>query len=289
MLPAFLSAGIVLASTAPAPPLMRAFPSYVLVRGGAITEPILIYHRPSPPFRGIKGVITYSPVATLFSLEDPVWPQPALPGQIVYEVAEFWMASIASGGRPPSPPKWESASQYSRLHVTTNGEVYWEALKGEFQGARVAYQRLPLPGIEVLAEFGVPLPASVPRFDPLAAATKVVGCWQLQSNWHFGPGEVGAGLPARIVLDAAPADANGRWPLSVPSTAASRDAWARGTWSFSRADMIIAEIPGPQGIRRAHLSFEDVPGALRGMVDTGPLAPADLSGDGAKFLRTNCP
>jgi hypothetical protein len=24
-------------------------------------------------------------------------------------------------------------------------------------------------------------------------------------------------------------------------------------------------------------------------VDTGPLAPADLSGDGAKFLRTNCP
>lgn len=289
MLPAFLAAGLVLASTAPAPPVMRAFPSYILVRGGALKAPVLIHPRRSPPFRGIVGVITYSQVATLVAVHDVTLPLPTLPGQQVFEVAEFWMAPLDSTGRPRSVPSWESASQYSRLHVMANGEVYWEALKGEFQGARVVPQRLTQAGIEVLAEFGVPLPASVPRFDPLTAATKVVGCWQLQSSWHFGLGEVGAGLPAQLVLDAAPADSDGRWPLSVPSTAGSRESWARGTWSFSRADMIIASIPGPQGLRRAHLSFEDVPGALRGMVETGSSAPADLSGDGAKFLRTACP
>ena len=288
MLPAFLAAGLVLASTTTAQPALRAFPSYILVRGGTITAPVLIHPRRSPPFRGIVGVITYSQVATLVAVHDVTLPLPTLPGQQVFEVAEFWAAPIDSTGRPRTVPSWESASQYSRIHVMANGEVYWEALKGEFQGARVVPHRLTQAGIEVLAEFGVPLPASVPRFDPLTAAAKVVGCWQLQSSWHFGPGEVGQGLPTRLVVDAAPADANGHWPLRVPLTAGGGEPWARGTWSFSRADMIIASIPGPQGLRRAHLSFEDVPGALRGMVETTAATPIDVYGDGLRMARTAC-
>ena len=163
---------------------------------------------------------------------------------------------------------FEGASQMQRLF--RDGLLSGNAALGYGERVRQFSQNVDGKSVgdpvQVLAEFGIPLPASVPRFDPLAAATNVVGCWQLQSSWHFGPGDVGAGLPARLVLDAAPADADGRWPLSVPSTAGGGETWARGTWSFSRADMIIASIPGPQGLRRAHLSFEDVPGALRGMV-----------------------
>ena len=102
---------------------------------------------------------------------------------------------------------------------------------------------------------------------------------------------MGAGLPARLVLEAGPVDAEGRHPLVVPAEPGSQQASARGTWIFSRADMVIASIPGPDGVRDAHLSFGDLRGALRGMVEVPASAPppSGFSADFLELVRATCP
>jgi hypothetical protein len=88
------------------------------------------------------------------------------------------------------------------------------------------------------------------------------------------------------VLESGAADAAGARPLRVPSDAGAE---LRGSWTFSRADMIAATIPGPGGPRTAHLSFSMLPGALRGMVETAESAPAGTSGDILELVRATCP
>lgn len=126
MLPALLAAGLLLSSAGPpSPPEARAFPNFVLIRGGELREPVVIHGFASHRFRGIGGVITYGPVATLMSLQDDMLPQPTTPGMVVYEVAEYWRQGGISEktGRPVAPLRWEGASQYSRLHVMRNGDI----------------------------------------------------------------------------------------------------------------------------------------------------------------------
>lgn len=72
------------------------------------------------------------------------------------------------------------------------------------------------------------------------------------------------------------------WLVANPS--AGRGA----TWIFGRADMAIASMPGPDGARDADLSFTDLPGALRGMVDVPAAASAGVSGDFIELVRTKC-
>jgi len=294
MLPTLLAAGLLIsAGPAPSPSEARAFPTYVLIRGGTLKEPVLIHAKPSHPVRGLRGIITYIPVATLVGMQDDLLPQPTAPGVVVYEVAEYWglWGMVDSTGRPNATLRWDGASQYSRLHVMQNGDVLWQALEGQFQGARLAYQRLMQPAIEVLAEFGIPLPPQVPRFDPRATAAQLAGCWDARQRRRYGTGELGAGLPARLVLEAGPVDAEGRRPLLVPAEPGSQQHPARGTWIFGRADMVIASIPGPDGVRNAHLSFTDLPGALRGTVEVPATAavPSDFSADYLELVRAKCP
>ena len=296
MLPTLLAAGLLLsANPAPSPNAARAFPTYVLIRGGTLKEPVLIHAKPTHQVRGLSGVITYIPVATLMSLQDDMLPQPTSPGTVVYEVAEYWglWGMVDSTGRPNATLRWDGASQYSRLHIMPNGDVLWQALEGQFRGARLAYQRLTQPAIEVLADFGLPLPPEVPRFDPRAAAAQLAGCWDARQRRRYGTGELGAGLPARLVLESGPIDAEGRLSLVVPAEPGSQQAPMRGTWIFGRADMLIASIPGPDGVRNAHLSFTDIPGALRGTVEVPASAPAppinNFSADYIELVRAKCP
>lgn len=294
MLPTLLAAGLLLAGgPTPSPNEARAFPTYILIRGGTLKEPVLIHNKPTHPARGL-GIITYVPVATLVSRQDDLLPQPTAPGTVVYEVAEYWglWGMMDSTGRPNAPLRWDGASQYSRLHVMQDGDVLWQSLDGPYRDrTRLGYQRLTQPAIEVLADFGVPLPPEVPRFDPRATATQLAGCWDARQRRRYGTGELGAGLPARLVLEAGPADAEGRRPLVVPAESGSQQASARGTWIFSRADMVIASIPGPDGVRNAHLSFTHLAGALRGLVEV-PASAAVPSGGGTDFIelvRATCP
>ncbi|HQW67974.1 MAG TPA: hypothetical protein PLJ23_13090, partial [Gemmatimonadales bacterium] len=84
MLPTLLAAGLLLsANPAPSPNAARAFPTYVLIRGGTLKEPVLIHAKPTHQVRGLSGVITYIPVATLMSLQDDMLPQPTSPGTVV--------------------------------------------------------------------------------------------------------------------------------------------------------------------------------------------------------------
>lgn len=283
MLPAFLAAGLILASTAQ-PPSMRAFPSYILVRGGAMTTPALVYHH-TARLRGLRGDVSYSPLAILMDLEDDMLPAPSQPATVVYEVAEFWMAPTDSMGRPPSPLKWESATQYSRLHVMANGDVLWQSLPGQFQGARVAYQRVQLPGIEVLAAAGVPFPPAVRRFNPSATAKAVAGCYATTAAFQIGGGPAKAGLPASVVLETTPAGESETWTLTVPASGGA--AAASGRWHFGRADMVVLNLPASTGGRTAHL-LTTRRDSLWGMVETTPATPIDVWGDGLRMARTRC-
>ena len=283
MLPAFLAAGIVLASTAPAPPLMRAFPSYILVRGGAITTPALVYHR-TARLRGLRGDVSYSPLANLLDLDDEMLPAPSQPATVVYEVAEYWMAPTDSMGRPPSPLKWESATQYSRLHVMPNGDVLWQSLPGPFQGVRVAYQRVQLPGIEALAAAGVPFPPAVRRFDPQTAAQTIAGCYTTTEAFQFGSRAASAGIPQRVILETTPAGEPNTWMLTVSSADGTQ---AQGRWHFGRAELAVLNLPASTGGRTAHL-LTTRPDTLRGMVETTAATPIDVYGDGLRMARTAC-
>lgn len=282
MLPAFLAAGLVLASTAPAPPAMRAFPSYVLVRGGELKAPVVVHHG-KVRLRGLRGDISYSPLATVMALDDIFLPAPGHPALVIYEVAEYWMSAVDSTGRPTSPPRWDAATQYSRLHVLTNGDVLWEALPGQFQGARTSFQPLTLPAIEALAAAGVPFPPVVRRFNPSASASAVAGCYTTTKAWQFGGGEPGAGLPSRVVLETTPTSAANEWTLRVPQATGS----ARGSWHFGRADMVVLNLPVGMGGRTAHL-LTTTRDTLRGMVETAASTPIDVAGDGLRMSRTRC-
>ncbi|MBK9548783.1 MAG: hypothetical protein IPO52_06710 [Gemmatimonadetes bacterium] len=282
MLPRILAAGLILASTAPAPPAARAFPSYVLVRGGGITTPVLVHHR-SARLRGLRGDVTYSPLATLLDLEDEMLQAPTQPATVVYEVAEYWMAPTDSMGRPPSPLKWEAATQYARIQVMPDGEVLWQSLPGGFHGTQVSYRRVQLPGIEVLAAAGVTFPPAVRRFAPQVAALTVAGCYTTTEARQFGGGAPGTGLPTRIVLETTPTSAANEWSLRVPQATGS----ARGSWHFGRADMVVLKLPDAMGGRRAHL-LTSTRDTLRGMVETAASTPIDVVGDGLRMARTRC-
>lgn len=285
MLPAFLAAGLVLASTAPAPPAMRAFPRFILVRGGELKAPVLVHHG-NVRLRGLRGDISYSPLATVMAMEQVYLPSPGHPATVVYEVAEFWMSAADSTGRPTSPPRWEDATQYGRLHVLTNGQVLYEALEGQFRGGRTSFQPLTLPGIEVLASAGVPFPPAVRRFNPAATAKALAGCYTATVARQSGGGGAGAGLPARVIFEATPASEPNAWNFTVPAGQDGSPA-TKGSWRFSRPDMVVVDFPAVSGGRRAHFRMT-LPDTLHGMVETAPSTAASVPGDLLWMARTRC-
>jgi|CXWL01.1.fsa_nt_gi hypothetical protein len=283
MLPSILAAGLILASTAAAPtPAMRAFPSFVLVRGGELKAPVVVHHG-KVRLRGLRGDISYSPLATVMALDDIFLPGPGHPVLVTYEVAEYWMSAVDSTGRPTSPPRWDAATQYSRLHVLANGDVLWEAMPGQFQGARTSFQPLTLPAIEALAAAGVPFPPVVRRFNPSASASAIAGCYKTTEAFQFGGKAPGAGLPTRVVLETTPTGAANEWTLQVPQAEGS----ARGSWHFGRADMVVLKLPEAMGGRTAHL-LTNRPDTLRGMVETAATTPTEVYGDALRMARTTC-
>jgi hypothetical protein len=164
MLPTLLTAGLLLAASGHQSVTnhdARAFPTFVLIRGGELAEPVLIHHG-ALHLPGHPGDISCSPLATLMLSQDGAGAGDVTPGSVVYEVAEFWgqRALADQTGRPHLPLRWDGASQYSEIHVTSAGTVRWHTHEGAFRAARVAVQRLHPSAIKVLVDAGVVLPSS---------------------------------------------------------------------------------------------------------------------------------
>lgn len=287
MLPSILAAGLMLASAhaAPSSPAMRAFPAFVLVRGGELKAPVLVHHG-NVRLRGLRGDISYSPLATVLMREQVFLAAPGHPTAVVYEVAEFWMSAADSTGRPTSPPQWDDATQYSRLHVLTSGEVLFEGLEGQFRAERTSLQPLTLPAIEALAAAGVPFPIAVPRFNPVATAKTIAGCYMTTEARRSGGGAAGAGLPSRVVLETTPASGPNEWTLTIPAGQDGSSAM-KGTWRFSRPDMVVLDLPAAMGGRRAHF-LTTRSDTLRGMVETAATTPVNVVGDLLRMVRARC-
>ena len=167
MIPASLLAAATLATAAP-PPL--AFPTFMLVRGGGLAEPVLLYHhgvwtklmhlggdttRPAVPV----AMVDSSPIATIHSDMSQLSriPPDEHAGSVrAYEVAEFWAMGADEHHRPRHPLRWESATDYAMLHVRRGASPIYVRTGGVMQ-PRGSGGLLGDRAVAVLEKWGIPM------------------------------------------------------------------------------------------------------------------------------------
>lgn len=141
MIPVALVAAASLVAGNPSVP--QAFPTFMLIRGGDLAEPILLYHKDARsvmihlggdttrPKRSV-AVLYDSPIFWFYtdqSRRDQIVPAEYADAAWSYEIAEFW--GMGGGDhRPMTPLRWEDASQHTMLHVRREGRPIYVRSSG---------------------------------------------------------------------------------------------------------------------------------------------------------------
>ncbi len=117
-----------------APRPERMFPTFVMFRGGALKEPVLLTHS-NVTIVTVNGRqmanIEKDPLAIVYgTLERTTRVPPDVPDIVTtYEVAEFfgsgWSSVAGPDGKPTRKLQFEEASNFSRIRVLRSGPPIW--------------------------------------------------------------------------------------------------------------------------------------------------------------------
>lgn len=119
------------AALAAAPATTQAFPTFMLIRGGGLGEPVLLFHKNArsglihlgndttrPKVR--IAVLYESPIFRFFSdrqQRSRILPEEYRDAVRSYEIAESWGWGADEAHMPHRPLRWEEATRYAMLHV----------------------------------------------------------------------------------------------------------------------------------------------------------------------------
>ena len=123
-LAALISASLLLTSSS-ASANTRAFPSVIMIRGGALTTPVVLHHRydTSDP-----DAFRHDPIVRFYS-DANSGPPTSLPEKyVLYEVAEYWgmewVRKYGTDGRPIPGLKFLDSNRTALLFVAPSGVYY---------------------------------------------------------------------------------------------------------------------------------------------------------------------